>query len=179
MVARCRVSARRGPHILYQRSSHACFGRRIYWSDGPSIVMTNDSFPRAIGLLTGGGDAPGLNAVIRAVVKSAFNGGCDCIGLENSFDGLIDRGRFACIAARRREGHHSSRRHDPRDVEPRQPVRVPRRVWRHHELRRTMPADIPRVGARCSCRGRRRRHVGDCARVSCTRDADRLRAKDH
>ena len=55
--------------------------------------MTNDSFPRAIGLLTGGGDAPGLNAVIRAVVKSAFNGGCDCIGLENSFDGLIDRGR--------------------------------------------------------------------------------------
>ena len=55
--------------------------------------MKNGLFPRAIGLLTGGGDAPGLNAVIRAVVKSASNAGCDCIGFENSFDGLIDRRR--------------------------------------------------------------------------------------
>jgi len=44
---------------------------------------------RRIGILTGGGDAPGLNAVIRAVVKSATNGGIECIGLEDSFDGLI------------------------------------------------------------------------------------------
>lgn len=42
-----------------------------------------------IGVLTGGGDAPGLNAVIRAVVKSAANAGIECIGLEDSFDGLI------------------------------------------------------------------------------------------
>jgi ATP-dependent phosphofructokinase / diphosphate-dependent phosphofructokinase len=44
---------------------------------------------RRIGILTGGGDAPGLNAVIRAVVKSASNAGVECIGLEDSFDGLI------------------------------------------------------------------------------------------
>ncbi len=44
---------------------------------------------RRIGVLTGGGDAPGLNAVIRAVVKSAANSGITCIGLEDSFDGLI------------------------------------------------------------------------------------------
>ena len=44
---------------------------------------------RRIGLLTGGGDAPGLNAVIRAVVKSATNAGIECVGLEDSFDGLI------------------------------------------------------------------------------------------
>ena len=44
---------------------------------------------RRIGVLTGGGDAPGLNAVIRAVVKSACNSGIECIGLEDSFDGLI------------------------------------------------------------------------------------------
>jgi 6-phosphofructokinase 1 len=44
---------------------------------------------RRIGILTGGGDAPGLNAVIRAVVKSAHNAGIECIGLEDSFDGLI------------------------------------------------------------------------------------------
>jgi len=40
-------------------------------------------------VLTGGGDAPGLNAVIRAVVKTAHNAGIKVIGLEDSFDGLI------------------------------------------------------------------------------------------
>jgi 6-phosphofructokinase 1 len=42
-----------------------------------------------IGVLTGGGDAPGLNAVIRAVVKSAANAGIECLGIEDSFDGLV------------------------------------------------------------------------------------------
>lgn len=45
---------------------------------------------KKIGVLTGGGDAPGLNAVIRAVVKSACNAGIEVIGLEDSFDGLLD-----------------------------------------------------------------------------------------
>ncbi len=44
-------------------------------------------------MLTGGGDAPGLNAVIRAVVKSACNSGIEVVGLEDSFDGLIEAGR--------------------------------------------------------------------------------------
>ncbi len=44
---------------------------------------------KRIGVLTGGGDAPGLNAVIRAVVKSAAFAGIECVGLEDSFDGLI------------------------------------------------------------------------------------------
>jgi 6-phosphofructokinase 1 len=49
---------------------------------------------KRIGVLTGGGDAPGLNAVIRAVVKTAANSGIECVGLEDSFDGLIeDRSR--------------------------------------------------------------------------------------
>ena len=46
-----------------------------------------------IGVLTGGGDAPGLNAVIRAVVKSACNSGLEVLGIEDSFDGLIEPGR--------------------------------------------------------------------------------------
>ena len=46
-----------------------------------------------IGVLTGGGDAPGLNAVIRAVVKSAHNAGIEVVGLEDSFDGLLDPSR--------------------------------------------------------------------------------------
>jgi 6-phosphofructokinase 1 len=44
---------------------------------------------KRIGVLTGGGDAPGLNAVIRAVVKSGYNAGIEVLGLEDSFDGLI------------------------------------------------------------------------------------------
>ena len=48
---------------------------------------------KRLGVLTGGGDAPGLNAVIRAVVKSACNAGIGCLGLEDSFDGLLDTNR--------------------------------------------------------------------------------------
>src|SRR5262245_38671002 len=44
---------------------------------------------KKIGVLTGGGDAPGLNAVIRAVVKAACNAGVEVVGVEDSFDGLI------------------------------------------------------------------------------------------
>src|SRR5262245_55758729 len=49
---------------------------------------------RRIGVLTGGGDAPGLNAVIRAVVKSAAGCNCEVIGLEDGFDGLIEPDRW-------------------------------------------------------------------------------------
>ncbi len=45
---------------------------------------------RRIGVLTGGGDAPGLNAVIRAVVKTAINAyGWEVLGIEDGFEGLI------------------------------------------------------------------------------------------
>jgi phosphofructokinase-like protein len=53
-----------------------------------------------IGILTGGGDAPGLNAVIRAVVKSAANAGIDCLGLEDSFDGLLEPDRSRPLTPR-------------------------------------------------------------------------------
>jgi 6-phosphofructokinase 1 len=50
---------------------------------------------RTIGLVTGGGDAPGLNAVIRAVVKTAFNEyGLRVVGVEDSFEGLLDPPRL-------------------------------------------------------------------------------------
>jgi 6-phosphofructokinase 1 len=57
-----------------------------------------------IGVLTGGGDAPGLNAVIRAVVKSACNAGIECIGLEDSFDGLLEPGRSRVLTPREVRG---------------------------------------------------------------------------
>ncbi len=44
-----------------------------------------------IGILTGGGDAPGLNAVIRAVVHTAKNEfDLEVLGLRNGFDGLVE-----------------------------------------------------------------------------------------
>jgi 6-phosphofructokinase 1 len=55
---------------------------------------------RRLGILTGGGDAPGLNAVIRAAVKSACNAGIECVGLEDSFDGLIEPGRSRPLTPR-------------------------------------------------------------------------------
>jgi 6-phosphofructokinase 1 len=46
---------------------------------------------RRIGVLTGGGDCPGLNAAIRAVVKSAmFEHGLEVCGIEDGFLGLIE-----------------------------------------------------------------------------------------
>ena len=46
---------------------------------------------KRIGILTGGGDAPGLNAVIRAVVKTAiYEYGCDFLGIRDGYDGFID-----------------------------------------------------------------------------------------
>ena len=48
---------------------------------------------KRLGILTGGGDAPGLNAVIRAVVKTAHREyGAVVIGIEHGFDGLLQDG---------------------------------------------------------------------------------------
>jgi len=43
-----------------------------------------------VGLLTGGGDCPGLNAVIRAVVRRAQQQGLEVLGIRNGFLGLIE-----------------------------------------------------------------------------------------
>lgn len=44
-----------------------------------------------LGVLTGGGDAPGLNAVIRAVVKTAnFMYGCEVVGIRDGYDGFLN-----------------------------------------------------------------------------------------
>ncbi len=46
---------------------------------------------KRIGILTGGGDCPGLNAVIRAVAKTAmFDHGWEVFGVEDGFLGLIE-----------------------------------------------------------------------------------------
>jgi ATP-dependent phosphofructokinase / diphosphate-dependent phosphofructokinase len=43
-----------------------------------------------IGILTGGGDCPGLNPVIRAVVRSALIEGYEILGIKNGWKGLVE-----------------------------------------------------------------------------------------
>lgn len=45
---------------------------------------------RTIGILTSGGDAPGMNAAIRAVVRCASNEGIKCYGILSGYTGLIN-----------------------------------------------------------------------------------------
>ena len=89
-------------HIVYcPRPSHG------HWTDDPCPDTRQDlldavaGLPRAaregrvamrrIGILTGGGDCPGLNAVIRAVVKTANRyHGMECYGLEDAYEGLVE-----------------------------------------------------------------------------------------
>jgi 6-phosphofructokinase 1 len=44
---------------------------------------------KKIAICTGGGDAPGLNAVIRAVVQSAIHRGWECYGIRDGYNGLL------------------------------------------------------------------------------------------
>jgi ATP-dependent phosphofructokinase / diphosphate-dependent phosphofructokinase len=50
----------------------------------------NDARPFRLAVNTGGGDAPGLNAVIRAVVLSALNRGWEVYGIRRGYEGLMD-----------------------------------------------------------------------------------------
>ena len=49
---------------------------------------------RRIAISTGGGDAPGLNPVIRAVVISAMNRGWECIGIRDGYHGILFPERY-------------------------------------------------------------------------------------
>lgn len=45
---------------------------------------------KTIGILTSGGDAPGMNAAIRAVVRSAIYYGCKVYGINRGYKGLLE-----------------------------------------------------------------------------------------
>jgi phosphofructokinase-like protein len=49
---------------------------------------------KRIGVMTGGGDCPGLNAVIRSVVVKASTLGCEVIGFRRGWKGLLDAGEI-------------------------------------------------------------------------------------
>ena len=45
---------------------------------------------RRIGVLTSGGDAPGMNAAVRAVVRASITRGIECVGIHRGYNGLIN-----------------------------------------------------------------------------------------
>lgn len=51
--------------------------------------MENSANIKRIAVLTSGGDAPGMNAAIRAVVRTACGQGLEVMGVQRGFDGLI------------------------------------------------------------------------------------------
>ena len=53
-----------------------------------------------IGVLTGGGDCPGLNAAIRAVVRRADHFGYDVLGIHNGWAGLLGEGSIEPLSVR-------------------------------------------------------------------------------
>ena len=57
-----------------------------------------------IGILTSGGDCPGLNAVIRAAVKSSERLGYDCIGFLRGYEGLVEPVSYMPLTSRNTAG---------------------------------------------------------------------------
>ena len=52
------------------------------------LIMGNEV--KRIGVLTSGGDAPGMNAAVRAVVRTAVGRGIECVGIRRGWNGLIN-----------------------------------------------------------------------------------------
>jgi phosphofructokinase-like protein len=52
--------------------------------------LGSGTLAKSVGILTGGGDCPGLNAVIRAVVRSADAAGWDAVGVREGWRGLVE-----------------------------------------------------------------------------------------
>ena len=58
-----------------------------------------DKQVKRIGVLTSGGDAPGMNAAVRAVVRTAVGRGIDCVGIRRGWNGLINSDFFPMDAS--------------------------------------------------------------------------------
>lgn len=69
-------------------------GARARGNDWDLMVQSAPAVKR-IAISTGGGDAPGLNAVIRATVLAALNRGWECYGIRDGYNGLLLAEQYA------------------------------------------------------------------------------------
>ncbi len=74
---------------------------RVPYADNPSILtaVRNEQNGKTIGVLTSGGDAPGMNAAIRAVVRAGLHYGYNILGVRRGYHGLW-RGDFVALNSR-------------------------------------------------------------------------------
>ena len=90
----------------------------------------NDRVPsaskRRIAINTGGGDAPGLNAVLRAVAVSSHWRGWEVLGIRHGYRGLIEADPDGIVPLDRKcsAGDHPSRRQHSGHGQPRGPVQL-------------------------------------------------------
>jgi 6-phosphofructokinase 1 len=59
---------------------------------------------KRIGVLTSGGDCPGLNAVLRGVVRAATNRNWEVLGIHDGFEGLLVKDNFEKLDVKRTAG---------------------------------------------------------------------------
>ncbi len=55
-------------------------------------MLTTPHRPTRLAVLTSGGDAAGMNAAVRAVVRAALHEGMDVFGVQEGLQGLVDGG---------------------------------------------------------------------------------------
>ena len=123
-----------------------------------------------IGVLTGGGDCPGLNAVIRAVVRKGVTAyGHEFVGFRDGWRGPLE-GETIPLDVQAVRGHPAARRHDPRLVAD-QPVQDRRR-------RRAHRGEPHGARHRRADRHRRRGHPRRRDPAARARRAGRRRAQD-
>ena len=60
----------------------------------PTIELASMHFgqKKKIGVLTSGGDSPGMNACVRAVVRYGITKGCEVFAIYEGYQGLVDGG---------------------------------------------------------------------------------------
>ena len=100
---------------------------------------------KKIGVLTSGGDAPGMNAAIRAVVRACVFNKLDCVGIYRGYQGLIE-GEFKKMNARsvkniiNRGGTilKSARSNDFFSKGGREVVKTLKKIRKNHSLRLTI-----------------------------------------
>ncbi|MBA3609763.1 MAG: 6-phosphofructokinase, partial [Chthoniobacterales bacterium] len=57
-----------------------------------------------VGVLTSGGDCPGLNAVLRGVVLASEKLGWEVVGFKDGFEGLLPPGQYVILDRARTDG---------------------------------------------------------------------------
>jgi 6-phosphofructokinase 1 len=80
------------------------FSKRVTQEQLPSAHITRDPSRvptpqpgerrKKIAVLTSGGDAPGMNAAVRAVVRKSISSGCDAYIVREGYEGLVQGGNF-------------------------------------------------------------------------------------